>query len=100
MFAGATSTISSQPAYAAKAIASSAAPNQSQSGVHKYSLKGLEIARGDPFDTAPSLSTRPVFNIRITAAPYGRYLSGKDDPLCTVGSKARKESSSPVNDTA
>ncbi len=69
---GAPSSISSQPTPAAKAITSSAASNQSQSGVHKYCLKGHKIAKGDPFDTTPSLSTPPVFNIQITAVPYGR----------------------------
>lgn len=68
---GAPSPISSQPATTAKAITTSAALNQSQSGVRKYSLKGHKLARGDPFDTAPSLSTPHIFNIQITAVPYG-----------------------------
>lgn len=69
---GAPSSISSQPSTNAKAIATSTAPNQSQSGVLKYSLKGRKIAQGAPFDTAPSLSTPPVFNIQIAAVPYGQ----------------------------
>lgn len=69
---GAPSFISSQPTSAAKAIATSAASNQSQSGVHKYSLKGHKTAWGDLFDTAPSLSTPPVLYIQITAVPYGQ----------------------------
>lgn len=69
---GAPSSISFPPATTDKAITTSAAPNQSQSGVHKYSLKGHRMAWGGPFDTAPSLSTPPVFNIQITAVPYGQ----------------------------
>ena len=69
---GAPSAVSSQPSTEAGAIAASAAWNQSQSGVHKYSLEGHKIARGDPFDTAPSVSAPPVPNIQITAVPYGR----------------------------
>lgn len=46
---GAPSFISSQPTTAAKAITPSAASNQSQSGVYKYSLKGRKTAWGYPF---------------------------------------------------
>lgn len=69
---GASSSISSQTTNAAKAIATNAALNQNQSGVHKYSPKGHKIAWGDLFDTAPPLSSLPVFSIQITAVPYGR----------------------------
>lgn len=69
---GAPSSISSRLAIAAKAIATCAAMNRSHSGVHKCSLKGRWIARGDPFDMARSLSAAPIFGIQITAVPYGQ----------------------------
>lgn len=75
---GAPSFISSQPTAAAEAIAPRTATNRTQSGVHKYSLKGRKTVwgggrGGNPFDTAPSLPTpTPMLNIQITAVPYGQ----------------------------
>lgn len=43
---GAPSFISSQPTAAAEAIAPRTATNLTQSGVHKYSLKGHKTVRG------------------------------------------------------
>lgn len=66
---GAPASISSQLAISAKAIATSTAANQSQWGVHKYSLEGQGTAKRHSFDTAP---TPPISDIQITAVPYGR----------------------------
>lgn len=72
---GAPSFITSQPATAAEAVSHPAQlRNRTQSGVHKYSLKGHQAARGGRIllNAGPSLPSTPTLHIQITSVPYGR----------------------------
>lgn len=81
---GAPSFISSQPTAAAAAIAPRTATNPTQSGVHKYSLKGHETVWGGGGGRGGRLLIQPLHSQLHPCLIYKSPLSHMDKVIDSV----------------